>query len=106
MTPDELADIYRDLHEHPELSYEEVRTAGIVAGQLTDLGFTVRTGVGGTGVVGVLENGDGPTVVLRADMDALPVAEDTGLPYASTATVVSEDGARVPVMHAWVTTFM
>ena len=100
MTPDELADIYRDLHEHPELSYEEVRTAGVVASQLTDLGFTVTTGVGGTGVVGVLENGDGPTVVLRADMDALPVAEDTGLPYASTATVVSEDGARVPVMHA------
>lgn len=80
----ELADFYRDLHQHPELSKHEHRTAERVAQALEPLGYEVTTGVGGTGVVGLLRNGDGPTVMLRADMDALPVEEKTGLPYAST----------------------
>lgn len=83
--------LYRDLHQHPELSHQERRTAGVVAARLRESGLTVREGVGGTGVVGLLENGDGPRVLLRADMDALPVTEATGLPYSS-----SEPG----VMHA------
>ena len=82
-------DLYKDLHSHPELSHQEHRTAGLVAERLTSAGFEVTTGVGGTGVVGVLRNGDGPGVLLRADMDALPVTEDTGLPYASTNTGVA-----------------
>ncbi len=86
-----LRDVYRDLHTHPELSFQEQRTAQIAAGWLRDLGFEVTEHVGTTGVVGVLANGTGPTVLLRADMDALPVQEATGLPYASRA-----DG----VMHA------
>lgn len=76
--------LYRDLHENPELSHQERRTAGVVAARLRDSGLTVHEGVGGTGVVGVLGNGDGPRVLMRADMDALPVTEATGLPYAST----------------------
>lgn len=94
-------DLYRDLHRHPELSHQEHRTAAVVAEPLGATGFAVTTGVGGTGVVGVLHNGAGPTVLLRADMDALPVREETGLPYASTETAipVGED-APVPVMHA------
>lgn len=86
-----LTDVYRDLHTHPELSGQEHRTAGVVAAWLRDLGHDVVEGVGGTGVVGILRNGPGPTVLLRADMDALPVTEATGLPYTSTV-----DG----VMHA------
>ena len=82
-------DLYRDLHSHPELSHEEHRTAAAVADRLNQFGFDVTTGVGGTGVVGVLRNGDGKTVLLRADMDALPVTEDTGLPYASATTGVA-----------------
>ncbi len=96
----ELADVYRDLHAHPELSFQESRTAGIVAERLTALGYQIHTGIGGTGVVGVLENGVGPTVLLRADMDALPVAEQTGLAYASTVRAVDRLGNDVPVMHA------
>lgn len=96
----ELADRYRDLHAHPELSMRERRTAGIVAQQLRGQGYQVTEQVGGTGVVGVLRNGDGPVVLLRADMDALPVKEDTGLDYASTATGVDADGHEHPVMHA------
>src|SRR5580704_10885967 len=80
----DLADLYRDLHRHPELSLAETRTAGIVAGRLRALGYDTVTGVGGTGVVGILRNGRGPTALLRADMDALPVLEQTGLAYAST----------------------
>ncbi|MGO2660461.1 amidohydrolase [Mycetocola reblochoni] len=95
-----LTDLYTDLHAHPELSLAETRTAGIVAERLRAVGCTVDTGVGGTGVVGVLDRGDGPTVLLRADMDALPVAEQTGLPYRSTVTTVTPDGREVPVMHA------
>ncbi len=94
-------DLYREFHQHPELSHQEHRTAAAVAERLTSAGFAVTTGVGGTGVVGILRNGEGPTVLLRADMDALPVKEDTGLPYASTATATPVDGdAEVPVMHA------
>lgn len=91
-----LEDFYRDLHAHPELSHEEHRTATLVAARLRAAGCEVYEGVGSTGVVGVLGNGDGPRVLLRADMDALPVREATGLPYASTRT--SDDGD--PVMHA------
>jgi amidohydrolase len=83
-----IDELYRDLHAHPELSFEETRTAAIAAVELRASGFDVIEGVGVTGVVGVLHNGDGPTVLLRADMDALPVAEDTGLAYASTETGV------------------
>ncbi|MGW9631214.1 amidohydrolase [Agromyces sp. NPDC055520] len=96
----DLAAVYRDLHANPELSFQEHRTAGIVAETLEALGLTVTTGIGRTGVVGVLENGDGPVVLLRADMDGLPVLESTGLPYASTARGTDPDGNDVPVMHA------
>ncbi|WP_229840310.1 amidohydrolase [Streptomyces brasiliensis] len=87
----DLKDFYRDLHRHPELSLREHRTAGKLARRLAAAGFETADGIGGTGVAGQLRNGDGPTVLLRADMDALPVREETGLPYASGA-----DG----VMHA------
>lgn len=83
MTEPELVAIYQDLHAHPELAFQETRTATIVAGLLAEWGFEVHTGVGGTGVVGVLNNGPGPAILLRADMDALPVLEQTGLEYAS-----------------------
>jgi amidohydrolase len=96
----DLAAIYRDLHAHPELAFGEVRTAAIVAGRLGALGYETTTGVGGTGIVGVLRNGAGPAALLRADMDALPVREQTGLDYASTAVGVDRDGSDVPVMHA------
>lgn len=95
-----LHEIYKDLHQNPELSLQEFRTAGIVAGHLRDLGFEVHTEIAVTGVVGVLENGDGPVVMLRADMDGLPVLEETGLPYASKARGIDPDGNDVPVMHA------
>jgi amidohydrolase len=88
---DDVEALYKDVHSHPELSMQEERTAGIAAERLDSAGFDVTTAIGKTGVVGVLGNGDGPTVMLRADMDALPVQEQTGLPYASTV-----DG----VMHA------
>src|ERR1700675_4700865 len=75
--------IYKDVHSHPELSMQEERTAGVAANNLRAVGEEVTTGVGKTGVVGLLHIGEGPTVLLRADMDALPVQEGTGLPYAS-----------------------
>ena len=94
-----VEELYRDVHAHPELPHQEHRTAEVVAARLRAAGCVVHEGVGGTGVVGVLRNGAGPTVLLRADMDALPVREETGLPYASTVT--STDGnTEVPVMHA------
>lgn len=93
-------DFYRDLHQHPELSHQEQHTAGKIAERLGQAGFQVHRGVGGTGVVGVLQRGDGPVVLLRADMDALPVREATGLPYASTVTATDGDGDEVPVAHA------
>lgn len=93
-------DLYRDIHQHPELSHQEQRTAELAAERLLGSGFQVRSGVGGTGVVGVLRNGGGPTVLLRADMDALPVHEETGLPYASSVYATDSAGRQVPVMHA------
>ncbi|MFD0573370.1 amidohydrolase [Kitasatospora gansuensis] len=96
----ELAGLYRELHANPELSGAEHRTAAEIARRVEKLGYQVTTGVGGTGVVGVLRNGEGPTVLLRADFDGLPVREETGLPYASTAVGVDPDGKEVPVMHA------
>lgn len=95
----DLENIYRDLHAHPELSFAETRTAGIVAARLRSIGFEVTEGVGRTGVVGTLTRGVGATVLLRADMDALPVKEETGLPYASSA-VGTLNGTETPVMHA------
>jgi len=93
----ELEALYKDVHSHPELSMQETRTAGLAAGQLRAAGYEVTTGVGKTGVVGLLRNGEGPTVMLRADMDALPVEEATDLPYASKATAPGPDGKTVPV---------
>jgi hippurate hydrolase len=100
---DRLADLeslYRDLHEHPELSFQEKRSAAIMADRLAAAGFEVTTGVGNTGVVGVLRNGEGPGVLLRADMDALPVQEIEKVPYRSRATGIDPDGMHVPIMHA------
>jgi len=96
----DLEALYRDLHSHPELAFTEHRTAGIVADHLNELGLEVHTGIATTGVVGVLRNGEGPTVLLRADMDALPVREQTGLAWASTETVTDAAGNAVPLMHA------
>lgn len=95
-----LPDVYRDLHAHPELSFAETRTAAVIVGRLRALGYDVSEGVGGTGVVAVLRRGDGPRVLLRADMDGLPVREDTGLDYASDVETTTPDGRTVPVMHA------
>src|ERR687895_685637 len=92
--------LYRDLHEHPELSFQEERTAALMAARLAAAGLDVTTGVGKTGVVGVLRNGEGPTVLLRADMDALPVQEIEKVPYRSRVTAVDPDGVTTPVMHA------
>ena len=99
-TLDDLEALYKDIHSHPELSLQETRTAGLAAERLNAAGYEVTEQIGGTGVVGLLRNGDGPTVMLRADMDALPVKEDTGLPYASTVTASGADGSETPVMHA------
>lgn len=96
----ELEAVYKDLHSHPELSMQEKRTAGIAADHLRAAGYEVTTGVGNTGVVGLLRNGEGPVVMLRADMDALPIQEDTGLRYASKMTATDQSGKTVPVMHA------
>ncbi|QGK69090.1 amidohydrolase [Allosaccharopolyspora coralli] len=96
----ELEAIYVDLHRNPELSFAEHRTARVGAEALRAAGCEVTTGVGRTGVVGVMRNGAGPTVLLRADMDALPVHEQTGLEYASTATGTDPGGNEVPVAHA------
>lgn len=92
--------IYTDLHANPELSLMEFETAKKMAAELTKMGFEVTTGVGGNGVVGVLRNGPGKTVLLRTDMDALPVSENTGLPYSSTVISKDASGNEVPVMHA------
>ncbi len=94
-----LEALYKDLHQHPELGMQEVRTAGILAQHLRSAGFTVTEKVGGTGVVGLLKNGEGPTILVRADMDALPMEEKTGLAWASKARATYE-GKDVPVMHA------
>ncbi len=95
-----LGAIFDDFHRHPELSGMEVRTSARMAALLTGLGYDVTPGVGGTGVVAVLRNGDGPTVMMRADMDGLPLKENSGLANASTVTQVDADGTEKPVMHA------
>jgi amidohydrolase len=92
--------MYRELHQNPELSLKEFKTAAKMARLLNDLGFEVTTGVGGNGVVGVLRNGTGPVIMFRTDMDALPVKETTGLPWASKVTVADSQGLETPVMHA------
>jgi amidohydrolase len=92
--------LYVDLHRSPELAFQEVQTAGKLAARLKALGFDVTTGVGKTGVVGILKNGSGPTVMLRTELDALPVEEKTGLPFASTIVTKNAAGQTTPVMHA------
>ncbi len=93
-------DVYRTLHRRPELSDHEMKTAAAAAGALREAGYEVHEGIGTTGVVGILRNGDGPTVLMRADMDALPMKEETGLPYASTDQATDDAGQAVPVAHA------
>jgi hippurate hydrolase len=93
-------DLYRTLHQHPELSDQEVNTAAAAAADLRDAGYEVHDKIGTTGVVGILRNGDGPTVLMRADMDALPMKEETGLPYASTVQQADDAGDVVPVAHS------
>lgn len=95
-----LEALYKNLHQNPELSFQEKETSERMANELRKLGFDVTEGVGGYGVVGILENGRGPTVLVRTDMDALPVQEQTGLAYASKVTAVEQNGMEVPVMHA------
>ena len=95
----EMEEIYKDIHRHPELSMQEKRTAQIAANYLKKYNWEVTTGIGVTGVVGIMKNGEGPTVMLRADMDALPVTEATGVPYASTVRAKDEDGTEVGVSH-------
>jgi len=92
--------LYLDLHQSPELSMHEEKTAAKMAAQLKSFGYEVTTGVGGTGVVGVLKNGPGPTVLIRTELDALPVEEKTGLPYSSHVTATDPAGKTVPVMQA------
>jgi amidohydrolase len=95
-----LETLYQELHSHPELSFQETATSAKLADRLKALGFEVSTGVGKTGIVALLRNGPGRTVMLRTDMDALPILEKTGLPYASRATGTNPAGQTVPVMHA------
>jgi amidohydrolase len=95
-----LESLYKHLHQHPELSLQEVQTSARLAKELREVGFEVTTNVGGQGIAGVLKNGEGPTVLVRTDMDALPVVEQTGLPYASKVRVRDKSGNEVGVMHA------
>ncbi|HEX9171267.1 MAG TPA: M20/M25/M40 family metallo-hydrolase, partial [Telluria sp.] len=95
-----LAPLFDYFHRNPELSYMEVKTAARLAQALREAGYEVTTGVGKTGVVAILKNGPGPMAMLRADMDALPVQEKTGLPYASTVVMKDDSGRMVPVAHA------
>jgi hippurate hydrolase len=97
---DDLEALYKQIHTHPELSLHETQTAARLAKELKALGFDVTEKVGGTGVVGVFHNGDGPTVMVRTDMDALPVIEATGLPYASKVKTRDKNENEVGVMHA------
>src|SRR5439155_19713681 len=94
-----LLELYKHLHTHPELSFQEEKTSARVAEELRKAGFEVTTGIGKHGVVALLRNGAGPTVLVRTDMDALPVKEQTGLPYASSIMAKDENGKDVPVMH-------
>jgi hippurate hydrolase len=95
-----LMALYKELHSHPELSFQEQNTSRRVAEEFKKAGCDVTTGIGGYGVVGVLRNGPGPTILVRTDLDALPVKEQTGLPYASTVVTKDLQGNEVPVMHA------
>ncbi|HET8749587.1 MAG TPA: amidohydrolase, partial [Sphingomicrobium sp.] len=95
-----LMNLYRDLHAHPELSMMEVRTPALLAGKMRELGFDVTEHVGKTGVVAVMKNGPGPVLLIRADMDALPVKEQTGLPFASKVRAKTLAGVETDVMHA------
>jgi len=92
--------LYIDLHQHPELAFQEVQTAAKLAARVRALGYEVATGIGQTGIVAVMKNGPGPTVMLRTELDALPVAEKTGLPFASKVVAKNASGQSVPVMHA------
>ncbi|MGH9734647.1 MAG: amidohydrolase [Candidatus Acidiferrales bacterium] len=96
----EAYSLYLDIHEHPELSGEETQTAAKLATRLRTLGYEVTEHVGGTGIVAIMRNGDGPTIMLRTELDALPVEEKTGLPYASKVHAKDPSGVDVPVMHA------
>ena len=96
---DRLVEIFKDIHQHPELGFMEVRTSEIVAKELKALGYEVKTGIGKTGVAAIMKNGDGPVVMYRADMDAIAAEEKTGLPYASKKRVTNHDGVEVPVAH-------
>ena len=96
----ELHGVYVDLHQHPEIAFQETRTASVLAASLKTLGFEVTTNVGRTGVVGILRNGPGPVVMLRTEIDGLPMEEKTGLPYASKATGTAADGSSVPTAHS------
>jgi hippurate hydrolase len=95
-----LGELYRHLHRHPELSFQETKTAARIAAELRKAGIEVTEGVGKTGVVGLLRNGDGPTIMVRTDLDALPITEATDVPYASQATARDDEGNTVGVMHA------
>src|SRR5437870_2792783 len=95
-----LESLYKHFHQHPELSLQEVQTSARLTKELREIGFEVTTNVGGHGIVGVLKNGAGPTVLVRTDMDALPVVEQTGLPYASKVRARDKNGNDVGVMHA------
>ena len=92
--------LYFDLHRNPELAFQETQTAAKLAARMRALGFEVTTGIGGTGIVAVMKNAAGPTVMLRTELDALPVEEKTGLPFASTVVVKNASGQSIPVMHA------
>jgi hippurate hydrolase len=95
-----LLELFKHLHANPELGFQEVKTAAVVAKEFQSLGYETHAGIGKTGVVGILKNGPGPVIMFRSDMDALPVLEETGLPYASRATGAGDSGSLVPVMHA------
>ena len=95
-----LLDLYKKLHAHPEISFQEAKTAKLLGDEMEKLGFTVTRNIGGHGVVAVFKNGAGPTVLIRTDLDALPVKEATGVPYASKQTTADETGKEVPTMHA------
>ena len=95
-----LMALYRDFHANPELSMQETRSAALMAEEARRAGFTVTTGVGGTGVVAVMENGPGPVLLLRADMDALPMEERTGLPFASRARGQTREGLDTFIAHS------
>src|SRR5262249_11944772 len=95
----ELVEVYREFHRQPELSSQEERTAAWLAGFWKQAGIEVHTGIGGHGVLGLIKNGTGPTLMLRTDLDALPVVENTGLTYASQVKVKNKDGSETGVMH-------